>query len=130
MLVVLRGTYRGPRRKRIRAAETPVEPLRVVGVSGVIESGSTLQVTVTLNTTEADPLVFDEPPTPVKWTARYNNKRFAGVLVSSPAYDQLVVGLQYQADETGQNVLAYLNDPSDIADSLGRELAACEVEIG
>lgn len=114
------------RRHRRRAWFFPAGAgtLVVTGVAVDSYAGNALQVSVTVNTTEADPLVFDDSPDPAKWTARYDGKRFNGVIVSSPAYDRLVVSLLEAEADPGSAEIQYSADPSDIHDASGRELGA------
>lgn len=126
MLIVPPPKFPRRRRRKPRASVATAGPLAVTAIGDVAAFGQLMQFTATLNTTEADPLVFDNPPDPAKWRARYQGKRYSGVLVSSPAYNQLIVGLQYVEDEAGADQVEYLNNPSDIADANGRRLGAFE----
>ena len=79
---------------------------------------------MTFNTSAAEPI--DDPLTadPGKWTARYQGQTYVGSLIAQVDFEMLYLQLSPAGAEAGADVLGYANAPSDIADSLGRQLAA------
>jgi len=61
---------------------------------------------------------------PAKWTARYQGEKYVGALVLNARLDALYMQMTPAGAEAGPDVLSYANAPSDISDSLGRQLAA------
>lgn len=76
-------------------------------------------------TTAAQPLLDPAGAAdPLKWTARYNGSLFDGVSLALLSFDTIEVAMTVVGAEAGTDVCAYSNAPSDIGDSLGRQLAA------
>ena len=61
---------------------------------------------------------------PSKWTVRYQGQKYVGSLIANVVPDTLYLQTTPAGAEAGADVLSYANAPSDIADSLGRFLAA------
>lgn len=116
------------RRKRREIAATsppppPPGPLEVTDVTDINPTPDDMTLTCVFNTTEGQPLV-EGSYDPNKWAGRYGNIRYIGSGVSYVAFDRLEIYLVKEVDEPGANELVYANNPSDIIDTLGRELAA------
>ena len=92
----------------------------------VSEDPTDLLLRVFFNTTEAAPLVEGEGFDAAKWTARRNNLRFNAGNVAWFDFNCIEVALQQVEANEGEDELSYSNAPSDIADTLGRQLAAFE----
>ena len=86
--------------------------------------GPELEVNVTFNTSGSEPI--DDPLTadPSKWTARYLGQKYVGSLIAQVDFEILYLQLSPAGAEAGPDAISYSNAPSDIADSLGRQLAA------
>lgn len=125
-----------PAKRRVRrkrraglSAGTGPGTLAVLGIENVSPGTGTLAVTVVFDVTEADPLTLDPAPDAAKWIGRYDGKRFVGNGVLMQAYDRLRILMAYDSDEAGMDQVAYLNSPSDIADTIGRQLAAFSMPL-
>ena len=116
------------RRKR-RAVEPPgptppPAALAVVGIQDLSYGGDVLSFVVVFDTSAANPLVDVALASPAKWTARYEGGLFEAGSLTMVNFDRVEVGMSVVGSEAGANVLNYSNAPSDIADALGRQLAA------
>ena len=118
-----RKRRRRTRRTAPAAAPAPVA-LAVVGVTGLSVLGPEIEMTVVFNTTAEDPLNDPSAADPTKWTARYQGQRYVGSLIAPVDFEALFLLLSPVGAEAGPDILNYANAPSDIADSLGRQLAA------
>lgn len=101
----------------------PPGPLEVVDVVDITPSEGALSLRCVFNTSEDDWLVnaeFDYN----KWACRYGNVRYVGSGVTLDDFNQISVFFSEEEAESGFDELVYTNDPSDIVDTLGRELAA------
>ena len=117
---------RAPRRRSRRRSgiAAPAAALTVQSAAVVELDGDILRVNVVFDTTAAEPLAGVGAAAPVKWTARYDGLGFGGILITLLTVDTLQITLSSTEAEPGPDVLSYANAPSDIADSLGRQLAA------
>jgi len=114
---------RGRRRRTNRSAGAGPTTLQVIGVENVGYEEPLLTFTLVFNTTADEPLVIGTPD-PAKWSAVYQGGGVACESVSLSAFDRIDVTLNGTAGPGGASSVSYSNDPSDIADSLGRQLAA------
>ena len=120
MVILPPSKYRKPRPK-IRPA-LPVTPAGLMVVAaGAEESSGDLEVTLTFNTSAADPIGDVGGADPAKWTARFAGMRYEGYLLSNQSDTTLLLFMSQSAAEVGPDVIGYAG-PSDISDSLGREL--------
>jgi hypothetical protein len=116
-------------RRRLQRVEpsTPTPPppaaLQVIGVENVFYDEPLLTFTLVFNTTAEQPLVVDAPD-PAKWSAVYQGGGFFCESVAFAAFDRLDVQMNGTPGPGGASSVSYSNDPSDVADSLGRQLAA------
>jgi hypothetical protein len=108
-----------PRRRRGARAE-----LLLVGFNGIEATAGDLSVHVLFNTTGERPLQSVAAADPSKWTARWANEHYLGNGVYPVAYNELMIVLSTTGTNTGPNEITYAAGPSDIADVLGRYLAA------
>ena len=115
-----------PRKRKPKAKPpTRVAPvgLQVIGVENVVYDEPLLTFTLVFNTTEEAPLVA-ETPDPAKWSAVYQGGGLFCESVSFAGFDRLDFQMNGTPGPGGASNVSYSNDPSDIADSLGRQLAA------
>ena len=98
--------------------------LALLGVEYLTVIGADLEMNLIFNLTGADMLNDVSAADPAKWTARIRAFRYVGAVLSNVLPDTLYVSLTSRGAEAGADVLGYANVPSDIADSLGRFLAA------
>ena len=124
MLPTFFPARRRVRRKR-RVVVAPIAPLVVTGVVYVNDLGTFLEVQLGVNTTEAQPLLDASGASPAKWSARMNDKLFTGISVTTDGFDRLLLFLEQTGEEAGEDEISYAA-PSDIEDSLGRELETFE----
>jgi hypothetical protein len=119
-------TAPAPRRRRRRnnADAVAAPALAVVGVTAISVIGPELEMNVMFNTTPSDPIGDPSAADPTKWTARYQGERYVGSLIAGGDFDFLYLQLSPTGAEAGPDILNYANAPSDVSDSLGRELAA------
>jgi hypothetical protein len=112
------------RRATVDAAAPPPAALAVVGavVFGII--GPEIEVNVAFNTTADEPLNDPSAADPSKWTARYQGQMYVGVLVGAVDFETMYLQMTPTGAQAGPDVISYANAPSDIADALGRQLAA------
>jgi hypothetical protein len=85
------------------------------------EGGS---VSVMFDTTPEVPLADASSADPAKWTVRYGEMTFEGSALEVVAYNRIDITFVRVGSATGADVLNYAADPSDIADTSGRQLAA------
>jgi hypothetical protein len=112
-------------RKRHRVAgDPPPAALAVIGVTAISVIGPELEMNVVFNATPSDPLNDPSAADPTKWTARYQGQKYVGSLIGAVDFETMYLQLTPSGAEAGPDVLSYANAPSDIADSLGRQLAA------
>jgi hypothetical protein len=113
-----------PRRKRAPVESTPTPtPLQVIGVENVVYDEPLLTFALVFNTTEDAPLVV-ETPDPSKWSAVYQGGGFFCESVAFGGFDRLDLQINGTPGPGGARNVSYSNDPSDISDTLGRQLAA------
>ena len=113
------------RRKRTPPATTaPPAALAVLGVEAVTFGEDDGQVTVVFNTTAGAPINGVGTADPVKWTARFDDKAFEGAALEKLAFNKVRVSFGVVGPDPGADVINYSNAPSDIADAIGRQLAA------
>ena len=86
--------------------------------------GGELDFTVVFDNPSDAPLVGIDVADPGKWTARYDNTNYFPVSMELIAYNQVRFVCLSAGDDAGASEIGYLNDPTDIADSSGRQLAA------
>jgi len=117
-----------PRRRKRRSvasqSSAPPAGLTVLSAAVVEFDADILRVDVVFDTTADAPLAGVGAAQPAKWTARYQGLGFAGILVALENFDTLQVTLSATEAEAGADAISYANAPSDVADSLGRQLAA------
>ena len=114
----------GHRRRRRLQAEAPAIGLRVLDVVDVGPYDDGIVATVVVDTTEAVPLNPPGAASPEKWNAVYDGNLYLGVALNRTAYDRLRVRFALVEPATGEDVLNYTANPSDISDESGRKLAA------
>src|SRR5687768_10280022 len=112
------------KRRAASAAAPPAAALSVVAVTGLSVIGPEIEMNVVFNTTAADPLNDPSAADPTKWTARYQGQRYVGSLIGAVDFETAYLQMTPSSAEAGPDVLSYANAPSDIADSLGRQLGA------
>jgi hypothetical protein len=126
MLLIPPAPYR-PRRHASRSPKAPaLPPLEVLEVSDVTydpELGL-LYLAVVFNTTAQAPLNDPSAASAAKWNARYQGKRYQGLSLSPIDATRQQIEMAPGAADAGPDELNYTNAPSDIADLLGRQLAA------
>jgi hypothetical protein len=61
---------------------------------------------------------------PAKWTVRFDGVRYGAYALSVAAFDTIHLDFIPLESEDGPDVLNYSNAPSDVSDTLGRQLAA------
>ena len=116
------------RRRRNEAAATPPPPppagLALVAVEGLAVIGPELEMNLQFDVAGTDLLNDVSAADPAKWTARYQGQTYVGSILQNIAPDMLYLQMQPAGAEAGTDVLNYANAPSDVSDSLGRQLAA------
>ena len=114
------------RKRRSSAVPAPPPPagLSVLSAAVVEFDADILRVDVVFDTTAAEPLAGVGGAAAVKWAARYQGLAFVGIAVTLENFDTLQLTLSLTEPEAGGDVISYANAPSDIADALGRQLAA------
>jgi hypothetical protein len=106
------------------APPTPAA-LQVIGVENVLYDEPVLLFTLVLNTTEDAPLVAGELD-PFKWSGVYQGGGMASFTAEIAGFDRIAISLQGFAGTGGASSVSYAADPSDVSDTLGRQLAAFE----
>ena len=117
------------RRKRGRRRVVVVPPpaaLSVLSAAVVEFDADILRVNVVFDTTADEPLAGVGGAAPIKWRARYQGLAFEGIAVTLESFDalQITLSLTEPPPLPGPDELSYANAPSDIADTLGRQLGA------
>ena len=112
------------RRRRAVPVPPPPPALSVVAVDGIAVVGADLEMNVIFDVTPENPLADVSGAEANKWSARYQGTRYAGGIVAGILFDTLFLQLTAVGPESGADELSYANAPSDIADTLGRQLAA------
>ena len=112
-----------PGRKRLRRKRRVVATAAALMVvqAGAVESSGDLEVMLTFNTSSEDPIGPVSGAVAGKWTARFAAMRYEGYLLSNQSDTTLLLFMSQSAAEVGPDVIGYAG-PSDISDSLGREL--------
>ena len=82
-----------------------------------------IEIGLLFNTTEEEPLASVAEADPTKWSARWQGNRYRGYSIVNADVDRLLVQMEPVQPEAGADVIGYDNNPSDVADSLGRQLA-------
>jgi hypothetical protein len=113
------------RRKRRVAESTAPATLTVVSATAE-QTGGGIEAAayVTFDCTEENPLGDLSAAAVGKWSLRLSGQRFAGAQIDVVDFQQIYVGFGSPVAEAGADELSYTNSPSDIADVLGRQLAA------
>jgi hypothetical protein len=113
-----------PRKRKPKAKALPrVTALQVIGVENVSYDEPVLTFTLVFNTTEEAPLV-EGVLDPNKWSGVYEGGGMASLTADYAGFDRILVSLQGTAGAGGPSTVSYANDPSDVSDSNGRQLAA------
>ena len=97
--------------------------LAVIGVENVVWEEPLLSFTLVLNTTAEHPLVAD-PLDPEKWAGTWDGGAMFPHTAEVTAFDRIAITLQGAAGPGGASTVWYVAAPSDVRDTLGRELAA------
>ena len=93
----------------------------MVVAAGAEESSGDLEVTLTFNTSAADPIGDVGGADPAKWTARFAGMRYEGYLLSNQSDTTLLLFMSQLGAEAGDDEMSYAG-PGDIGDALGRML--------
>ena len=99
--------------------------LEVIGVEAVGYDEPVLSFTLVFNTTAEEPLVAD-PLDPAKWSGAWQGGGMAPLTAEVVAFDRIAITLQGTAGPAGTSSVSYAAGPSDVSDTLGRQLAAFE----
>jgi len=105
------------------APPTPVA-LAMIAAADVTPGPDELTFTAVFNTSADAPLASIDAADALKWTARFDGRRFEGNTLTLISPTSIVVDMAFVEDEAGPDEVNYANAPSDIADTLGRHLAA------
>jgi hypothetical protein len=120
------------RRKRRSVVSTPLPPTALMVVSATAEvtgGGIEAAAFVTFDCTEANPLADVSGASNAKWSLRLDGQRWTAVIIETMDFQQIYIGFGPHVAEAGADELSYTNAPSDIADTLGRQLAAFVWEL-
>ena len=109
------------RRKRRTGA---VDSLAVIGALVEMADGANAVLRMTFNTSAGSPLADLSGIDCTKWTGRVDGIAYRGSTVESQSFDTLRIYFDGQGADAGIDQVSYANNPSDIADLLGRPLAA------
>jgi hypothetical protein len=101
----------------------PPAGLVVVGVENVVYDEPLLALTLVFDTTVGEPLVADALDA-AKWSGVWQGGAMAGNSAEVIAFDRVTVLLEGAAGPGGASSVSYSNAPSDVSDTLGRQLAA------
>jgi hypothetical protein len=82
------------------------------------------EVRLVFNTTAEAPLASVDAADPTKWTCRFDGVSYGGSALVNFNDTTLSVLFGVIGPQAGADVINYANDPSDISDTLGRQLAA------
>lgn len=112
------------KRARSKTAAPPPPPLAVRSVQVVEFAYPTGSLIVGFNTTAQAPLADLSGADPAKWTVQFADVFYRGssIVAEGPTQARLIVAAESAGP--GADAVSYANDPSDIADVLGRQLAA------
>src|SRR5215218_4054525 len=120
-----------PARRRVRRRPRRTPPtapppvaLTLVGVEVDFFDGADGEVRLFFNTTAENPLNDVSAALPAKWTARFDGLGYQGVTLTNVGFNRIDLHLQTTGADAGPDVINYGNAPSDVADALGRQLAA------
>lgn len=102
----------------------PPPPLEVTGFEIDHFDGVTGRMRFILNTTVGEPLLDVTGASGGKWTARYEDVSYVGVSLENETYESFFVNFSATGADPGTWHISYANAPSDIADAIGRQLAA------
>jgi hypothetical protein len=86
--------------------------------------GANGEVRLVFNTTAGNPLASVDAADPSKWTCRFDGVAYTGAALLNFSDTTLSILFGFTGAEAGVDVINYANDPSDISDTLGRQLAA------
>ena len=115
-------------RRRRSAVVTPAPPpplaLMMIAATDVSGGPDDLWFTAVFNTSAAAPLASVDAADASKWNARFEGQRFEGTLLTRMSDSTIFVEMVVVGPDSGANEVNYTNAPSDIADVLGRHLAA------
>jgi hypothetical protein len=106
----------------VQSPPTPVG-LQVVGVENVNYDEPVLTFTLIVNTTADEPLVGGELDS-AKWSAVYQGGGFQCEMASVGSFDRVDLMFSGTPGPGGASSVSYSNDPSDVSDTSGRQLAA------
>jgi hypothetical protein len=98
--------------------------LSLIAVTDIEETAGDLECVLVFDTTAEHPLASVAGADPQKWTMRYDGKKWMGILLTNQAYNTLALYMAEQGPEAGPDVISYAAGPSDIGDTLGRQLGA------
>jgi len=117
---------RKPNRYKPRAAFVPAPPvaLMMIAANDVTPGPDELTFTAVFNTSAADPLESVDTADASKWTARFDGQSFQGNTLTRLSDTTISIDMVVIGPDGGPDEVNYAADPSDIADSLGRHLAA------
>ena len=111
-----------------KARKAPPTPppvaLAMVAATDVSGGPDDLAFTAVFNTTAAAPLAPVDAADATKWSARYGGQAFEGNALTLLSPTSIRVEMVAVGPDAGPDVVNYANAPSDIADVLGRTLAA------
>jgi hypothetical protein len=112
------------RRPAFTAPPPPPAALALIAVEGLAVIGPELEMNLQFDVTGTAVLNDVSAADPAKWTARYQGISYVGSILQNVAPDMLYLQMTPAGAQAGADVLDYANAPSDVADSLGRQLAA------
>lgn len=112
------------RRPRRVIPEAPVDWLIVTALLGMSGAPEGVEVRLTVDATEADPVVVLADADPAKWVLHSGWAQFRGVSVAAVSFSELSVVLSQVEVETTPASLVYQANPSDIFSQSGRPLKA------
>ena len=125
MLIIPPPPFRKGQPKAKAAKTAPPAGLMLVDTTGPSEVGSQdIEIGLLFDVTEEAPLASVVGADPTKWWARWNQRRYRGYSIVNSDFNLLLVQLSPELDEDGEQIVAYDNNPSDVADVLGRNLSA------
>ena len=81
-------------------------------------------ITVVVDTTAENPLEDVSGADPGKWSARFGGQVYPAVEMGMVDFDRFEIHFYGPTPQAGADQVSYSNAPSDISDSLGRQLAA------
>jgi hypothetical protein len=113
-----------PQFRRRSGKSSRIGALTMIATKDLSGGEDDLTFTAVFNTTQAVPLASIDASDALKWTARYNGSRFEGNTLTLLSPTSILVEMALVEGEAGPNEVSYAAAPSDIADVLGRKLAA------